>query len=126
MLKDLIVTVLLLLPLTLPCGLFFFVVARWSLQREGLIVQKMVRAGILCCSIMLIVGIVYGVLRFSGILVFATDTAVSYHWFFASYRDEGFKYMYGCGIPLWIIVAAVLSQRPRRPSKGVLETSCLP
>jgi hypothetical protein len=41
--------------------------------------------------------------------MFARDNTGSYNWFDASWRDNGFNYIYRCGIAFIGIIAAVMS-----------------
>lgn len=109
MLKLVVCTALMYLPIALPCGILCYIVARWSLQRKNKIVKLVVRAVGLFCLMALGTGIIYGVLRFSGTIMFVSDNTISYNWFDASWRDDGFNYIYKCGTAFIGIIAAVLS-----------------
>ena len=111
MLKLLICTALMYLPIALPCGMLCFFVARWCLQRKNQITVSIVRTGLLLCFIILTVGIIYGTLRFSGTIMFADDNTISYNWFNSSWRDDGFGYIYKCGVAFIGIGAAVLLEK---------------
>lgn len=108
MFKLFICTALIYLPIAIPCGMLCFFVVRRSLQQENRIVRIVVRAGFLLCLAMLTAGIIYGVLRFSGTVMFAADNYISYNWFDTSWRDDGFKYIYGCGTVFMGFVTAFL------------------
>jgi hypothetical protein len=122
MFKLFIGTALLYLPLAVPCGMLCFIVTRWSLRRKNRIMRRILNTGILFSFMISAAGIVYGILRFSGILIFAKDNTVSYNWFDASYRDEGFKYIYSCGVLFLSLVIAGLSQRSSQSNKSMFET----
>ena len=87
-------------------ALFFCCSAEFT--TENRIVRIVVRAGFLLCLAMLTAGIIYGVLRFSGTVMFAADNYISYNWFDTSWRDDGFKYIYGCGTVFMGFVTAFL------------------
>ena len=92
MLKDVILTALLGLPVSLPLGMVAFVLAYRCLKRGW-------RGTRILCFLVLVGlagGMAYGILRFSGTMMFPEDNTISFNWFGASWRDEGFKYVYGC------------------------------
>ena len=109
MLELVVCTALMYLPIALPCGILCFVAARWSLQQKNKAVRLVVRPVGLFCLIALGMGIIYGVLRFSGTIMFVSDNTSSYNWFDASWRDDGFNYIYRCGTAFIGIIAAVIS-----------------
>lgn len=111
MLKLFIGTALLYLPIAIPCCILCFGVVRRSLQQKDRIVRIVARAGFLLCLAVLTAGMIYGALRFSGAIMFATDNQISHNWFSASWRDDGFKYLYGCGTVFAGFVTAFLLER---------------
>ena len=117
MLKLFVCTALIYLPIALLCGMLCFAAARWGLRRKNRTVRSVVKAGSLLCLAVLASGVMYGILRFSGIILFASDHAVSHHWFGASWRDEGFRCIYLCSIA-FIGIAAALWAENRRVSNG--------
>ncbi|WP_409968473.1 hypothetical protein RFF05_00350 [Bengtsoniella intestinalis] len=84
-----LMTVLASAPLWMLLVIVVFLLARWSFSRH----RKLLRfpLGLLGC--VAVVGMIYGLLRYNGVIVFADDTYVSYHWFGSSYGDEGYKYI---------------------------------
>ena len=120
MLKLFVCTALMYLPIALPCGILCFVVARWSLQRKNRIVKLVARTIVLFCLMTLSAGMIYGILRFSGTIMFSSDNTISYNWFDASWRDEGFDYIYKCGTAFIGIVTAVISVKRNTKS----DSSC--
>ena len=108
MFKLFIGRALMCLPFAMLCWMLCFFLAWRSLQQKNRIVQVVVRMGFLLCFAILTTGMVYGVLRFSGTIMFTTDNGISYNWFDASWRDDGFKYIYGCGTVLAGFVTAIL------------------
>lgn len=113
MLKLFVCTALIYLPIALLCGMLCFAAARWGLRRKSGTVRSLVKAGVLVCLTALAVGVIYGVLRFSGVLLFAGDHAVSHHWFDASWRDEGFRCIYLCSAAFLGIAAAHRAENGR-------------
>ena len=111
MFKLFICTALLYLPAALPCWMLCFFVVRRCLHQENRIVRAVVRAVFLLCLAILTVGMIYGALRFSGTIMFASDNCISYNWFDASWRDDGFKYIYGCGTAFAGFLAAFLLEQ---------------
>lgn len=93
MLKGIIITALIYLPIALPYGMLCFFAARWSLRRKNRLIRFITRTGSLLCLTILTAGIIYGILRFSGTIMFADDNTISYNWFDASWRDDGFGYV---------------------------------
>lgn len=77
-----LMTTLVSAPLWLLLVMVVFLLARWRLSRH----HKLLRLFAVAVG-----GMVYGLLRYSGIIVFADDTSVSYHWFGSSYGDEGYQ-----------------------------------
>ena len=106
MLELCMIKVLLGLPIAIPCGLACFAAAQWSFRRKGTTARRAVRAGLCVCLAVLTAGIVYGILRFSGAVIFPGDNCLSLNWFNASWRDEGFRYLYCCAVALCGIGAA--------------------
>ena len=100
MVKLVICTALVYLPIALPCGMLCFCVARWSLRRRRGDAHAWLKICVFAVLAILAAGMCYGALRFGGILRFAEDHEISYHWFGASWRDDGFRYLYGCGTGL--------------------------
>ena len=123
MLELLMGTALLYFPIALPCGMLCFLIVRRSLQGKHRFVRFIVRAGLFLCLTILIAGIIYGALRFSGTILFTDDNTVSYNWFGASWRDDGFKYIYTCGIAfIGIVTAFLFEKRSWKPANTTLES----
>lgn len=109
------VTAMVRLPMAVLCGILCFAAAQWSLQWKC----KMIgRACVLLCLAAMAAGIMYGVLRFSGIILFADDLERSTCWFGSSWRDDGFGYMYGCGPVFAGATAALFFRRREKYSAG--------
>jgi len=106
MFKLLIGAALFNLPLSIPLCLISFSVTRWGLRKANSKLQTLTRFVLLLCMSILTIGIVYGVLRFTGLILYVDDNTVSYNWFDASWRDDGFEYFYWCGMALLGILAA--------------------
>lgn len=100
MLEQCMVKVLLGLPIAIPCGLACFAAAQWSFRLKSPAAQRVVRGGLWVCLAALAAGIVYGLLRFSGAVIFPEDNCFSCNWFNTSWRDEGFRYLYCCAVVL--------------------------
>ena len=60
-----------------------YAVSRWCLKRGWRFICILALA-------LLGAGVVCGVLRFTGIILFAGDDYMSYHFFGAGFRDDGF------------------------------------
>ena len=71
MAKVFFVTLLLHAPIILMIGGFCFLLARWSLRRQ--VFNKLIKAMLLLCLIAFSIGVVYGIMRFSGLIIFADD-----------------------------------------------------
>lgn len=99
------------LPLGIPIGIVSFALARGCLRRDW-------RGICLLAAVVLTVGAVYGALRFGGMIPRAGDNAYSSNWFDASWQDDGFQILYGCGICLIGIAAAALSERMERKGRS--------
>ena len=106
MFKLFIVTLLIHLPLLLILGGISFGIARWSLQRYDF--GKPLKLAFLLLLFALTAGILYGILRYCGMITFANDNFGSWNWFDSSYRDDGFKYIESCGSAFTGIVAAII------------------
>ncbi|MGI6029924.1 MAG: hypothetical protein ACOX7F_00290 [Eubacteriales bacterium] len=115
MLQLFLSTALIDLPFAIPMGLLCFAVGRWGLRRCPA-APGLVRGCFFLCFAALTAGMLYGMLRFHGVLLFPADNDFSYHWFGASWRDEGFQVLYGCGTALLGLAAAFLSERKRANS----------
>ena len=111
MLKLFLVTALVLLPLSLPCGALCFAAARWGLRREDPHLRRAVKICLRIGLALLAGGMLYGLLRCSGALVFPYDDFSSVHFFDSSGGDEGFRYLYMCGTVFLGILAAVRRER---------------
>ena len=114
MLKEIFVTSLMGLPIALPLGMLTFAAARRCLKKGW---RK------LCVLVLgiLAVGIGYGALRFGGVIVFPGDNGYSANWFDASYRDDGFRYIYGCGTFAAGIAAAFRSKKKAAEKKPMMK-----
>lgn len=104
--KLFIVTLLIRLPLLLIAGGISFGITRWSLQRYDF--GKPLKLVLLLLLFALAAGILYGILRYCGIIIFANDQSGSWNWFDSSCRDDGFQYIVNCGSVFTGIVTAVI------------------
>ncbi len=109
--KLFLVEALTYLPLSLPCGILCFAAARWGLERKGPRIRQIVRVCLLIGLALLAAGMIYGLLRYCGVLVFPDDDFSSVHFFDSSGGDEGFQYLYVCGIISLEILAALRQDR---------------
>ena len=112
--KLFLVEALTYLPLSLPCGILCFAAARWGLERKGPRIRQIVRVCLLIGLALLAAGMIYGLLRYCGVLVFPDDDFSSVHFFDSSGGDEGFQYLYVCGIISLGILAALRQDRAAR------------
>lgn len=115
MLKVFFVTALMQLPFGLILGGISFLVFKGLLKYRHYAITKLAMLLISCAAI---TGILYGSLRFSGVITFPTDNFVSWNWFDASYRDEGFDLIYPCCSMLIGIVSAILVERKAHSSEA--------
>ena len=111
MTKLFFITILLYFPILLilcgvTCG-----VARWCLSKQN--TYKLLRTIVLLCGLLSVVGIIYGILRFSGVIIFSSDNYISYNWFDSSYRDDGYQYISNFSSVLAGIVIAYLLERKK-------------
>lgn len=108
LLKEALLTTLLFLPAmgAVP-GLIIFCAARWFREKGGRVAEKLLFLGLLALG----VGMTYGLLRFTGVIQYPTDYNFSAFWFSWNYRDEGYRYMFACGIPLIGITSALRGGR---------------
>ena len=104
--KLFIVTLLIRLPLLLIAGGISFGITRWSLQRYDF--GKPLKLAFLLLLFALTAGMLYGILRYCGMITFANDNFGSWNWFDSSYRDDGFRYMERCCSVFTGIAAAVI------------------
>ena len=107
MLKDVFLTVLLGLPVSIPLAMAVYGILRLLLKRFPGITQ----VGCTLVLVMLAAGMLYGILRFSGIILFPDDNTLSAHWFSASWRDDGFRSFYGCGTFAAAILVALHAEK---------------
>ena len=117
MLKLFLVMALMFLPLSVPCGILCFAAARWVLQRKSPLLWQVVRVCLLIGLALLVAGMVYGLLRYCGVLVFPDDDPSSIHLFNSSGGDEGFQYLYMCGTVFLGILAALWQERAAHPAE---------
>jgi hypothetical protein len=110
MVNAFFVTLLMHLPFVLIFGGLSYFIVHWCLRRQTFC--NIIRIALLLSLLLLVVGLIYGVLRFNGLIIFPEDNYNSYNWFDSSYRDNGFKYIYCCGsVIVGIVVAYILSKR---------------
>ena len=69
-------------------------------------------------SFPLIIGILYGSLRFGGVITFPSDHTMSWNWFDASWRDDGFEFIHPCGCALIGIASAILAEQNARGAEA--------
>lgn len=81
--------------------------------------HTIIKAAMLVISAAAVIGILYGSLRFAGVIAFPSDNTMSWNWFDASWRDDGYRFIYPCGCVLIGFASAILSERmeqnERRP-----------
>ena len=106
MVKLLILTLWIHFPLLLILAGISFGMAQWIIGRHGF--GRPFKLAFLLLSLALTAGMLYGILRFCGIILFANDNSGSWNWFDSSYRDDGFRYLERCGSVFAGIVAAVI------------------
>ena len=111
MCKLFIVTLLIRLPLLLIAGGISFGITRWSLQRYDF--GKPLKLVFLLLLFALTAGMLYGILRYCGMITFANDNFGSWNWFDSSYRDDGFRHIARCGSVFAGIAAAVMLHRKK-------------
>ena len=121
MLKLFLVMALMFLPLSVPCGILCFAAARLGLQRKSPRLRRVVRVCLLIGLALLAAGMVYGQLRYCGVLVFPDDDPSSIHLFNSSGGDEEFQYLYMWGTA-FLGIQATLRQAgattpPQTPTK---------
>lgn len=112
MLKMIAGAVVFNLPFALPLGMLCFLFMRWCLQRRNKVVDAVVKIVFLLCMLALVGGMVYGTLRFGGVICFPDDNTGSQNWFDTSWRDDGFAYVYWCGVAALGFVVAFLRHAP--------------
>ena len=113
MLKAVILSVLTYLPAAAVGGMLCFLFARWILGRGKRAVRTVASAGILLCLLFLVAGMVYGGLRFGGVILNANDYASTLCHFDTSYRDAGFRCAYACAAVFVGIGAAFLHEKSK-------------
>ena len=67
------------------------------------------------------IGTAYGLLRWTGIVVFPSDHTWSADFFDASWRDDGVQFLVLCGGPFAGISAALLGKRKKSGSSQIEE-----
>ena len=113
MLKDVFLSALLGLPVAIPLAMVVYGLLRLLLKRFHRTTQ-------VSCVLTLMVlgaGILYGLLRFSGVIIFPHDQAISNNWFGASWRDDGFRKIYGCGTFAAAILAVLRTVKKKPKTK---------
>lgn len=115
MLKLFLFTVLLRLPVVLLIGggMFFSFKLLLKCRHHAITILAM-----LLISFAAITGLLYGSLRFGGVITFPSDNTMSWNWFDASWRDDGFDFIYLCGSALIGIVSAILLEWKTRRSRA--------
>lgn len=88
------------LPTALPIGLLCFGVFRWIYEQERGTFQRIARILLVLCLIVLSVNILYGFLRYSGVLLKPGDNGWSLNDLDGSWRDDGFDHFYWSGVML--------------------------
>lgn len=118
MLKLFFMTALMQLPFGLFIGGASFLLSKGLLKFRHPAIAAITKLVILLASFAATIGLVYGLLRFNGVITFPTDNFVSWNWFDASYRDEGFALMYFCCSALIGISSAILVKWNARMSEA--------
>ena len=100
--------------MNLPAGLFLggvcLLFSKGLLMFKHPVIAAIVKLALGLASFAAIAGLLYGLLRYGGAITFATDNTMSWNWFDASWRDDGFPFIYYCSFALIGIVLAILSE----------------
>ena len=116
MLKLFLVTAFIVyLPFSLIFGMVSFIFFKWLLKYRR---HAMIKLAMLLISVALISGILYGSLRFAGVIIFPSDNTISWTWFDTSWRDDGFGHIYPCGCVLIGLASAILVERNARRAEA--------
>ena len=99
------------LPLTLLIGWVCFCYAKLLLMFKHPAIAVIAKLVLGLTSLAAIAGLTYGLLRWSGVIMFPTDNGISWNWFDGSWRDDGFNFIHPCSCVLIGIALAVLTKR---------------
>lgn len=107
------------LPWTLLIGVVFFLFFTLLLKYRQPVITKL---AMLVISIAVVIGLLYGLLRFSGVITYASDmnknnTAYCL-WFDAFCQEDGYRFIHPFGCALIGIAAAVLPEWNARRLKA--------
>ena len=103
LLTDMGIQLLLMSPFYAVLGVVTFAFVRWCVKWK---------AGRIFCGIVLLgfsAGLIYGLLRATGVILYPDDKARSYYFFDTSFRTEGIKLATPCALELAVILAAARS-----------------
>ena len=103
-------------PIMMLCGIIPFLLIRGCLRCKYHTVQTIMMILSAVALLLSVAGMVYGVLRFSGSLLFSYDNTNSYNWFDATWRDDGFRWFCIC-IPAFAGIIAALRQKIHLPER---------
>ena len=106
------------LPLTLLIGWVCFCYAKLLLVFKHPAMAVIAKLAVGLASFAALVSLTSGILRWSGVIMFPTDNGISWNWFGASWRDDGFEYIHPCSCVLIGIALAVLVERKARRSEA--------
>ena len=106
------------LPQALLIGGLCFLFAKVLLMFKHPVIAAIVKLALGLASFAAIAGLLYGVLRYGGVITFATDNTMSWNWFDASWRDDGFPFIYYCSFALIGIVLAILGEWTARRAEA--------
>ena len=119
LLKLFLGTAFVYLPFGLIFGMVSFIFFRWLLKFKHPVIAVIAKLAMLLSSFALIIGVLYGSLRFGGVIIYPSDNTISWNWFDASWRDDGFGHIYPCGCVLIGMASAVLAEwSARRDAEG--------
>ena len=108
--------------MNLPAGLFLggvcLLFSKGLLMFKHPVIAAIVKLALGLASFAAIAGLLYGLLRYGGAITFATDNTMSWNWFDASWRDDGFEFIHPCSCALIGIALAVLIERRTRRAEA--------
>ena len=84
------------------CAIVCFRAAEWCLNKR----RRALQIALWLLLTAMAMGIVYGLLRLTGAVLFPGDNTYSVNFFDASWRDDGARVLLACGAPFVAISAA--------------------
>ena len=118
MLKLFFMTALANLPFGLFIGGICFLFFKVLLMFKHPVIATIAKLALGLASFAVIIGFLYGSLRFGGVITFPTDNTISWNFFDASWRDDGFGYIYICVSALTGFALAVRAEWNARRSEA--------